>query len=291
MVPFGYFYSPSTNTRVEKDHLLQLARHFSSLSQADAHVLGEWQKEFPYSQVVHHLAARAAQDLAIHGRERLLHLSAVYASDRALLRQIMLQPRTWPQGNGSLAETAIPPSIAIAGNDTRAGDDLLQEVMTDLRKLKKLKENFERAAHQFDERKKPGRTTAKKVIKPRPAPKKSKQRKSRTGPVSEHLLEEIKTSKKKIKPGSRKQKAQLEIIDQFIKKQPSIPKIKSNSPPVKDLSEKSVALSDNLVSETLVELLIRQGKKEKAVEMLKKLIWKFPRKKAIFAARIETLKK
>jgi hypothetical protein len=41
----------------------------------------------------------------------------------------------------------------------------------------------------------------------------------------------------------------------------------------------------------LVELLLKQGKKEKAVEMLKKLIWKFPQKKAYFAARIQELKK
>jgi hypothetical protein len=41
----------------------------------------------------------------------------------------------------------------------------------------------------------------------------------------------------------------------------------------------------------LVELLLKQGKKEKAVEMLKKLIWKFPQKKSYFAARIQELKK
>jgi hypothetical protein len=40
-----------------------------------------------------------------------------------------------------------------------------------------------------------------------------------------------------------------------------------------------------------VEILLRQGKKDKAIEVLKKLIWKFPQKKAIFAAQIDELKK
>ena len=56
-----------------------------------------------------------------------------------------------------------------------------------------------------------------------------------------------------------------------------------------DLSERSSAFTDNIVSETLVEILIKQGKKGKAVEVLRKLIWKFPQKKAYFAAQIDEL--
>jgi predicted Zn-dependent protease len=58
-----------------------------------------------------------------------------------------------------------------------------------------------------------------------------------------------------------------------------------------DLTEKIELQETHIVSETLVEILLKQGKTEKAVEMLKKLIWKFPQKKAYFAARIEELKK
>jgi len=58
-----------------------------------------------------------------------------------------------------------------------------------------------------------------------------------------------------------------------------------------DLSEKSLTYGENIVSETLVQILLKQGKTEKAIEVLKKLIWKFPQKKAYFAAQIEDLKK
>ena len=54
---------------------------------------------------------------------------------------------------------------------------------------------------------------------------------------------------------------------------------------------KSGEFGDNIVSETLVEILIKQGKKDRAIEVLKKLIWKYPQKTAYFASQIEDLKK
>jgi len=107
------------------------------------------------------------------------------------------------------------------------------------------------------------------------------------------LIEEIKSTKRKIKPEGEKQKEQIEIIDQFIKTQPSIPRPKAITPDAKDsdLSEPGAQFGENIVSETLVEILLKQGKREKAIEALKKLIWKFPQKKAYFAAQIEELRK
>ena len=71
-----------------------------------------------------------------------------------------------------------------------------------------------------------------------------------------------------------------------------MPKTKPTSTQEGDLSTiKTGEFGDNIVSETLVELLLKQGKKDKAIEVLKKLIWKFPQKKAYFAAQIEELKK
>jgi len=128
----------------------------------------------------------------------------------------------------------------------------------------------------------------KEAVKPKPvAPSKKIS-------SPEKYIEEIKVSKKEIEPEGEKQKEQIQIIDQFIKIQPSISNVKDRiqQAPAGDLSTiKSGEFTDNIVSETLVELLIKQGKKDKAVEVLKKLIWKFPQKKAFFAAQIEDLKK
>jgi hypothetical protein len=109
---------------------------------------------------------------------------------------------------------------------------------------------------------------------------------------TKNILEEIKNSKQELEPESQRQKDQLQMIDDFIKTQPNLAgKDKALNTP-EDLSTiKTGEFSDNIVSETLVDILIKQGKKDKAVEVLKKLIWKFPQKKAYFAAQIEDLKK
>jgi hypothetical protein len=122
------------------------------------------------------------------------------------------------------------------------------------------------------------------------APIKPKKRKEAT----DSLIEESQNNKEELAPSDEKVKHQIEVIDQFIKIQPSIANVKDKlaTAPVGDLSSiKSGEFSDHIVSETLVEILLQQGKKDKAIEVLKKLIWKFPQKKAYFAAQIEELKK
>ena len=51
-----------------------------------------------------------------------------------------------------------------------------------------------------------------------------------------------------------------------------------------------VEFGDQLVSENLAKILAKQGKTEKAIDIYKKLVWKFPQKKAYFASQIESLK-
>jgi len=55
--------------------------------------------------------------------------------------------------------------------------------------------------------------------------------------------------------------------------------------------ESSNILGEEVISETLAELYVSQGFKEKAAEMYRKLSLKYPEKHSIFAALIENLKK
>jgi len=126
-------------------------------------------------------------------------------------------------------------------------------------------------------------------------PQPTTRQKKKEAPVDppDALIEDIKTSKQELRPENEKQLEQLTIIDRFIQTQPSISNAKERTPPpAGDLNPiKSGEFGDNIVSETLVEILIKQGKKDKAIEVLKKLIWKYPQKKAYFASQIEDLKK
>lgn len=119
-----------------------------------------------------------------------------------------------------------------------------------------------------------------------------KKRRDKDGNPMDELIAEIQNSKQELAPESDKQKQQIEIINQFIRVQPSISNPRDRVPSAGDLMPiKSGEFGDNIVSETLVEILLKQGKKDKAIEVLKKLIWKYPQKKAYFASQIEELKK
>jgi hypothetical protein len=70
----------------------------------------------------------------------------------------------------------------------------------------------------------------------------------------------------------------------------------SNPPPKKKLKkEEQEKLIEKFIQsdpqENLASIMIKQGKHETAIDIYKKLIWKFPQKKAYFATQIEELKK
>jgi hypothetical protein len=112
-------------------------------------------------------------------------------------------------------------------------------------------------------------------------------------PPQDEIIDDIKKNNAEITPESEKQQQQINVINHFIKTQPSISNAKDRTIQTSgDLSAiKTGEFGDNIISETLVEILLKQGKKDKAIEVLKKLIWKYPQKKAYFASQIEELKK
>jgi len=60
---------------------------------------------------------------------------------------------------------------------------------------------------------------------------------------------------------------------------------------VEDLSKNSQQFNDELISENLAQIMKNQGKTKQAINIYKKLIWKFPQKKSYFAAQIDQIKK
>jgi hypothetical protein len=267
-------------------------QNYNSLLLEDANQLIELEGQFPYSQVIRHMVARVTQDLNLSEKDNALRQSAIYATDRAVLKSIMTTPRAAqpiPRTEEVFVELSTPPIEAQPIRATAIEDeavlpdipsqsvDIYEEVEQDLAQLHNSMHRFEQVVEQLEHSARPlsdGTTT-------HPIEK---------GELKEaDLIEHIKSTKE-IKSEGVKQNEQTEIIDHFIKTQPTINKLRPVSEPT-DLTEKIELQVTHIVSETLVEILLKQGKKEKAVEMLKKLIWKFPQKKAYFAARIEELKK
>lgn len=320
---------------MEKERFLHLAINYTSLTVEETEELDNLQRQFPYSQIIHNLATKGAQDNQLKSASKLLSLSAVYAADRTVLKSLITSPRILRNEVQSAVTTPVAEVITpietvttkeiivteevviappVASNEpvavrrevftpsTLTGEALSTAVLNDLDRLQKLKHDFEETVNAFNgykpapalvpSVKKSVASTAEHtpVKKTPPSPRKKAATDLIIEPPTEGLLEEIKTTRKQIQPESPRQKEQLEIIDQFIKKQPTITR-PTQASEGGDLSDQNLSLTDNVVSETLVDILLRQGKKDKAIEVLRKLIWKFPQKKSIFAAQIEELKK
>lgn len=283
---------------MEKERLLFLTKNYTSLTAEEVTDLIALRKEFPYSQLLHNLASRGGQDLNIPSREELLHVSAIYSTDRGVLKSIMTtpsKPRAKTIFKPTVDTTTIQETTPTAPKTfiqqptdeiKLTGEALINDIFQELDKLKLVKHNFEVSVEEYEKITGSKKKDDSKKIEKKVTPI------AKVKEPTDLLIEEIKSTKKKVTPEGPKQKEQIEIIENFIKTQPSITKNKLATPPPSsnDLAESSLVYSDNIISETLVEILLKQGKKDKAIEVLKKLIWKFPQKKAYFAAQIEELK-
>jgi hypothetical protein len=332
LVNFTIFTIASPKNPVEKDHFKAVLKHYFNCTEAEATEVISLKKDFPYSQLLHALSARVSKDHSLADSQRELQMAAVYATDRTVLKDVMtlnnlvdLDLKSIGKAEKVIGKT-VDPIITVA-------DSLADEVMNDLDKLRNLKHNFElmfmdgghedvgikvreddhsevidtqvHSPANFARHRQSSKSKKERIIEAAKAVEASKEAghhheetvikpARRKGNLGETIIEEIVSTKQPIEPESQKQKDQIEIIDQFIKTQPTISNSKDKPLPdaAVDLATTQAGeFNDHIVSETLVEILIKQGKKDKAIEVLKKLIWKFPQKKAYFAAQIEELKK
>lgn len=272
---------------MEKRQLVDLLHHYSGSSCEEAAEVISMRDQYPYSQVLQALSARVSKDHNLENQQSLLQSAAVYSTDRSVLKEIMskaYEAAFVRQGGKEPSTVTATVNLSPEIQKTIDSIDYADEIIHDLEKLNELKHNFEALAAGF------GNVT---IEKSEGAPKRKPpgRPKKNVEVLADPIIEDI-SSKKKIVPESPKTIEQIAIIDQFIKAQPSI---KPKATPVagqNDLADiKSGEFADTIISETLAKILIRQGKKEKAIEVYRKLIWKFPQKKAYFAAQIEELKK
>jgi tetratricopeptide (TPR) repeat protein len=328
-----------------ENQLTNILHHHSGTSTEEADLLYTLANQYPYSQVLQALTARASQDHDHAEKKIRLQRAAVYATDRSALKHLMSEPVNYvtPKSEEAKAVKQEKKQMAVKEIEKQSTakvesteTDYADEVIHDLERLQELKHNFEAYFDGSIPEPKPSKQEeqvkqeiiqdnqetkeaeakpaiakkklskkerivqlAKELNKVPPSPeepawaekpiKKSKEKNTELEP----LVNEIKTTRKKVQPESEKTREQIEIIEQFIKSNPLITPPKSKPSENQDLAStlKSGEFGDHIVSETLAEILIRQGKKDKAIEVYKKLIWKFPQKKAYFAAQIEELRK
>ncbi len=328
---------------MNKQKFQGILSNYQQISDDDRLELHRLVKEYPYSQILHTLVAKANIDAKTAIATQTLNFAAMYATDRQLLKSILKPEITYKKEVDSpvSSQPAAPKQTIQSKKQVKitvdsaqysnAGDNLRDEFWQHLNNLKASKANYlewlDKTQDQDDEEPKPKKkevtknslpktsiavakkkeaTTTKpkvtavkktdsvskaKVSKPKKEPVKAV---TKTSPTKEVGTSSSKQSDdpqpKLVKP---KLEEQIEIIDKFIDKVPSIStkKVTVVSQSQEDLSVPSTQFGDDLVSENLAVILVGQGKVEKAIDMYKKLIWKFPQKKAYFAAQIEELTK
>lgn len=264
--------------------------------------------QYPYSQPVRMLNVKSSSSFDKKAYQQRIALAAFYTTDRNVLRSLIEKGKVPSDFSTKVVKTikqtkkvvkqtekttaktqskkpatsvkavAKPITKPIKSVDAK---HLREEVMVNLEILQQTKATFLKLADLEDSKtisnkkpplKKPSATekvVKKKVNKPVAA---SASKKATTPPIS---------------PKTKKS----ELIDKFIADEPSITPGKAVRENQSDLSKASSELKEDLVSENLAVIFAKQGKTGKAIEIYKKLIWKFPQKKATFAARIEELKK
>ena len=88
---------------MEKDLFIKVLQNYVSTTSDEAQQLHSLKEEFPYSQLLHVLSAKASQAHGLSHQQNELQLAAVYSADRSILKNIM---------GGQLSNGTIAPAVA-----------------------------------------------------------------------------------------------------------------------------------------------------------------------------------
>ena len=271
-------------------------------------------ERYPYFQLLHTLIAKAEYDHQAPEAYALLGKAAVYAPDRRLLRQIFYDelsiapsedPAVVPHDEAahgqeetagpSEGETSAPEEAVLVEEETATKEEEPDDTTPDLsadaapedsnekqqlqeelaNTLRLLKENKERLPDSIPSTEDHTESPVETAKEEKPSPS---------------LDESTENSEEFVPPRTGRSKQQ-DIIDRFMRANPSISRdLPYEQKSEADLSAGSTELHDDLVTENLAEIMLKQGKTDKAVDLYQKLTLKYPEKKAYFAQKIDQLK-
>lgn len=312
-------------TGLDKQALLNLMAYPNEISDKELEELQAVLNEYPYFQLGYSLVAKAKHDKQTYDAHDALTHAAIYAPNRSLLRKLFYEnlkiDQAFPREDSDKAndytdsftttEVDNPQEDEVSQSDQPLNvpenydppyqeeksldeeqviesDEVYNELEENLRKLRESKNRFSEDENETESKKKIADDTA-------APPDSSSTQKKTEHEIAPLLMDFIKESDSEDEPLVVGNSKQNELIDRFINSDRSgwlnaRRAEKQEDEETNDLAENSVHVSDDVITENLAEIYVRQGKKERAIEIYHKLIWKFPQKKAYFAEVIENLK-
>ncbi|MBD3627762.1 hypothetical protein [Cyclobacterium sp.] len=277
---------------VNSKEFLSLLHNSDQLNKDDFKDSLKLQEEFPYFLIPKVLGARYEWNNSATTSNTLLHWAAVLSPDRKRLKELVTEKIVLTHITGEGPKPLIPDEdekeekdevenqniqpITSEDTDSEAAkietptrpnrDEILRRLEENLKKIKK---KDAEGGHSGEHEKK------KEVADSSP----------------ENEKEDLIASIAKKEELYQRKKEQLDLINNFDEKPIRLSRERMDQEEnLPDLSEKSTLLNDNMLSESFAKLLVKQNKKQEAIEIYRKLILKFPKKKTYFADQIEQLK-
>lgn len=253
-------------------------------------------EQYPYSQITHTLLAKYYNETKSTEAKKHIQIAAIYATDRVVLKKII---------ESTPATLATPKLVDESTTLTQEKSKNFKSTPLEITDIDQLRVDIFKNLEQLQESKKPYTETVEQPIKEvkkvpviKAKTKEATKKKEKTTIKKKGKLKKATSPTPAISAKKENtllsQKEQVDLIEKFIQSPPKLTKAKTKSASEEnqeDLSQISAKIEEDFASENLAKILIKQGNKDKAIEIYKKLIWKFPQKKAYFATQIEGLKK
>lgn len=308
---------------MNKQEFLHIITHPSDISPKEAEALEEMTVNFPYCQLAHVLLAKNAHDKNHMMALQRLKTAAVYSASRTALKNLIYSENQWHSSPSRVLEsmfalvpentedTTVEP-MPLPYTEPSASFtplSLEQEITEVASKWSNPVENEPVApvnTETIPDYNKPVENSVLNELKATieelqrtkrelAAQKQKNEQEANAEPEADtNQNDENAAGKGAAFSEKPDRKAQIELIDKFIVSNPRMPQANEmvqSGGSMGDLASDSSRIDETLVSENFAVILTRQGKINKAIEIYRKLILKYPEKSSYFASRIDSLEK